>query len=1006
VNLLLKSLELKLTHHLSRERHRFSRHLWLTTGLLIVLAGAFATYTWSEKQIDRANESRHQSFLLADELRQSSDDLTRMARTYVLTADPRFKSAYQSILAIRDGKAARPANYQNVYWDTVLTPGHTPEPAAGPTVALLELMRQAGFTPQEMAKLAQAKANSDQLTATETAAIQRVESTGPQAQADRDHARTMLHDDAYHQAKAAIMLPIQEFYSLVDQRTIRAVESAQTTALLLRLVFVAFSLSLVLMLWQTKKLLRDTLGGTVDEIFDHISRIGRDDLQTPIVVNPKDQSSVLGWLSKTQISLRNIEHERQRAQAMQVDSEAHLRAIVEAEPECIKIVDAQGRLTQMNPAGLTMIEADSLEQVAGRAVIQLIAPEHRDDFNRLHQRVLAGESGQMEFEILGLKGGRRWLETHAVPMLDHGQTVQLAVTRDITDRKRAQEAQRIAATAFESQQGMMITDTARVILRVNKAFTQITGYGAEEAVGQTPRLLKSGRHDGAFYAAMNTSLQQNAGWTGEILNKRKNGEVFPQWLTISAVQDDAGQATHYVATFTDLSESKIAQAQIETLAFYDPLTKLPNRRLLMDRLDQAVSASARHSRRSALLLIDLDNFKMLNDSLGHVEGDLLLVQVTERLHACVREDDTLARLGSDEFVVMLNDLSMNAFTAATQAEAIGEKLRASFEQSFALTHGAHHSTASIGITLFGGDLIQANDQPLKRAELAMFQAKAAGRNVLRFFDAKMQADVSSHAALEADLREAVQKQQFLLHYQAQVVGDGRLTGVEALVRWQHPSRGMVSPAQFIALAESSGLILPIGQWVLDTACLQLTAWASQPDLAHLTVAVNVSARQFQQADFVDSVLATLARTQANPKRLKLELTESMLVNDVEGIIAKMSELKAHGVGFSLDDFGTGYSSLSYLKRLPLDQLKIDQGFVRNIVTDPNDAAIAKMVVALAESLGLAVIAEGVELQAQADFLAHQGCHAYQGYLFSRPLPISAFEAFARGALAAPADAKA
>jgi EAL domain-containing protein (putative c-di-GMP-specific phosphodiesterase class I) len=275
----------------------------------------------------------------------------------------------------------------------------------------------------------------------------------------------------------------------------------------------------------------------------------------------------------------------------------------------------------------------------------------------------------------------------------------------------------------------------------------------------------------------------------------------------------------------------------------------------------------------------------------------------------------------------------------------------------------------------------------------MFQAKAAGRNMLRFFDARMQAEVSAHAALEADLREAVQKQQFLLHYQPQVVGPGRITGVEALVRWQHPQRGMVPPAEFIPRAEESALILPIGQWVLETACAQLAAWANRPALAHLTMAVNVSAHQFRQSDFVDSVLATLARTNANPKRLKLELTESMLIDDVEAVITRMGALKAYGVAFSLDDFGTGYSSLAYLKRLPLDQLKIDQGFVRNIVTDPNDAAIAKMVVVLAESLGLAVIAEGVELQAQADFLAHLGCHAYQGYLFSKPLPLESLEVF-------------
>jgi diguanylate cyclase (GGDEF)-like protein/PAS domain S-box-containing protein len=454
----------------------------------------------------------------------------------------------------------------------------------------------------------------------------------------------------------------------------------------------------------------------------------------------------------------------------------------------------------------------------------------------------------------------------------------------------------------------------------------------------------------------------------------------------------------------DITERKQAQAaqalaisEIDSLAFYDPLTHLPNRRLLMDRLAQALTASIHHARKSALLFVDLDNFKTINDTLGHHQGDALLVQVAQRLKTCVREGDTVARLGSDEFVVMLEDLSENALDAATQVEAVGEKILTTLGQDYPLDNGAHHSTSSIGVTLFDGSMPESSEEPLKRGELAMFKAKAAGRHTLCFFDAQMQADVSAHAALEADLREAVAKRQFLLHYQAQVVGSGRITGVEALVRWQHPQRGVVSPAEFIPLAEASGLILPIGQWVLETACAQLATWASQPALAHLTIAVNVSARQFRQADFVDTVMATLARTRAKPKLLKLELTESMLVDDVEGIIAKMGTLKGIGVGFSLDDFGTGYSSLTYLKRLPLDQLKIDQGFVKNIVTDTNDAAIAKMVIALAESTGLAVIAEGVELQAQADFLAHLGCHAYQGYLFSKPLPLAAFEALAKRA---------
>ena len=678
------------------------------------------------------------------------------------------------------------------------------------------------------------------------------------------------------------------------------------------------------------------------------------------------------------------------------NSEARFRTLIERSPEAT-LVHRLGKILYANPAAVKLFGAASAQELLSKTTPELIHADSQAAQAARMKRIAEGAAAleMVELKFVRFDGQPIEVQIQGTSVAYDGAPAILVSMLDITEHKRAEQELRIAATAFESQQGMTITNAQRVILRVNNAFVKITGYSAEEAVGQNPRLLSSGRHDSAFYAGMTQSLERQGTWQGEIWNRRKNGEVYPEWLTISAVKDEAGLVSHYVAIFNDISERVSAQAQIDSLAFYDPLTRLPNRRLLMDRLDQTLNASTRHARKSALLFVDLDNFKTLNDTLGHFQGDLLLVQVAQRLKTCVREGDTVARLGGDEFVVMLEDLSEDPNEAATQVETVGDKILGAFVPDFTLDQGDHHGTPSIGITLFGGEPLESSDQPLKRAELAMFQAKAAGRNTLRFFDAQMQAKVSAHAALEADLREAVLKRQFLLHYQPQVVGGGRITGVEALVRWQHPQRGMVSPAQFIPLAEDSGLILPIGQWVLETACAQLAAWAHQSERAHLTMAVNVSARQFQQSDFVDSVLATLARTAAPPRQLKLELTESMLVNDVEAIIAKMSELKVKGVGFSLDDFGTGYSSLSYLKRLPLDQLKIDQGFVRNIVTDPNDAAIAKMVVVLAQSMGLAVIAEGVELQAQADFLAHLGCHAYQGYLFSRPLPLDAFEAFAK-----------
>jgi diguanylate cyclase (GGDEF)-like protein/PAS domain S-box-containing protein len=570
--------------------------------------------------------------------------------------------------------------------------------------------------------------------------------------------------------------------------------------------------------------------------------------------------------------------------------------------------------------------------------------------------------------------------------------VTASVNREKLLRGQQMELQ-LAAAAFDTQEAMLITDARGVIVRVNRAFSEITGYSAEEAVGQTPKILQSGRHDADFYRAMWESINRTGGWQGELWDRRKNGEVYPKWLTISAVKDIDGVVTHYVGAHFDISMRKQAEEKIASLAFFDQLTGLPNRTLLLDRLRQGVTASTRNGSYCALLFLDLDKFKALNDTLGHDMGDLLLKQVGERLTGCVRAGDTVARLGGDEFVVMLANLSLNQEDAANQTEIIGEKILAALNRTYQLKDVEYHSTPSIGATVFSGPITEI-EAILKQADLAMYKAKEAGRNTLRFFDPNMEIAVMKRAALEHDLRLAITGSQFLLHYQPQLE-NGRLTGSEALVRWRHPERGMVSPADFIPLAEETGLILPLGHWVLESACAQLAQWASRPALAHLTVAVNVSARQFSQPDFVDQVLKALRHAGANPQRLKLELTESLLVDNVEEVIEKMGALKARGVGFSLDDFGTGYSSLSYLKRLPLDQLKIDQSFVRDVLIDPNDAAIAKTIIALARSLGLTVIAEGVETEAQQNFLASSGCHAYQGYFFSRPLPVAGFDEFAK-----------
>ncbi len=597
-----------------------------------------------------------------------------------------------------------------------------------------------------------------------------------------------------------------------------------------------------------------------------------------------------------------------------------------------------------------------------------------------------------DYRVVGTEGTISWWHVDAQPQkLSNGAILWHGYSADITERKLTEEQLRIAASVYRhTREGIMITDAHKTIINVNDAFSKITGYASDDVIGKSPKLLSSGNHDAAFYAAMWQSIDATGVWEGEIWNRRKNGETYPQHLVITSLKGPDGCVTNYVATLRDNSASRASEEEIRTLAFYDPLTHLPNRRLLVDRLEQALASCARTGNEGAILFIDLDNFKTLNDTLGHDFGDLLLEQVAHRLVACVREDDTVARLGGDEFVVVLEGLSTAAMEAAAQAEAVGEKIMALLSQPYRLGQHEHHSTPSIGITLFNRNQ-QGLDILFKQADIAMYQSKKAGRNTLRFFDPVMQETINARVAIESDLRKALENSQFQLHYQIQVDDSQRALGAEALIRWNHPKRGLVSPVQFIPLAEETGLILPIGQWVLETACAQIHRWQSDTRTRELVLAVNVSAKQFRQIDFVDQVTSAVQRHGINPGLLKLELTESMLQESIEDTIAVMNSLNQLGVRFSLDDFGTGYSSLQYLKRLPLEQLKIDQSFIRDLATDRSDEAIVRTILAMAQSLNLNVIAEGVETEIQRKLLLASGCTKYQGYLFGRPLPIEQFE---------------
>ncbi len=1354
----------------ARSTRQFSLHIWLALGLFIAITIIFVIYVHLEKEVDRNNLARHESLLLTNELRQSSDDLTRMARSYVATRNPVYKQYYQDIIAIRDGHKPRPSTYPIVYWELLLANKQPPRYQQEQSIALLELMRKAGFSAHELQILADAKARIDAQTAIELRAMSIADTSQTNDGSAPNAALSLLFGTEYDAVKGAIMQAINQFYRLIDKRTLDGVHQAEYKADIMRYTLVGFSLCLMITLWNISRALRVILGGPLETVYSQITRLGKGDLNTPIKIRDNQHNSILGWLLETQRNLKHIREERLAIEDAKQQSDARYHKLFEhaqigivlfhPDPESFLIdcnenfcqllgytveevkklrpidvvaqvelekvapaidtikseveliqewqlkrkdnsiftaeilstvmpdgtmismarditarklaedslrrseenlsitlqsigdaviaTDAQGVITRMNPTAERMtgwqlteaigkpltdvfrifhadtrqpsrnpvqivmeqgrvvglanhtvligrygdehqisdsaapirdangnivgvvlvfsdvteryqaIEAlrraderfrttfklipnpvtlqskdgvlidcsDSFCEISGFTREEIIGqpthtlglwfhPEQRETM--LQKLVKDKKIDNYEFVMRRRNGELRVIEFSARFLTTESEPILLAVAHDITQRKEAEELvkqnERFIATLAHNMPGMVshwtkdlrcnfankeyqrwsgknlselhdatpqdimgetlskvnepymhaalagneqsveriiknsegrnlyvwmqfipdisngimegiflvmldITErkqaelalqdsvqhtqaildnmfdgvitinTKGIIQSFNKAACSIFGYDQQDILGKNVTLLMpkhfQQQHEN-FLQHHNNSLDVEVGNTlREVEGKRKSGEVFPMSLSISKIL--RGGTVTFVGLVRDISQQRHDEEEIYRLAFYDPLTNLPNRRLLFDRLQQAILTSCRTDQHGALMFLDLDHFKQLNDSLGHDVGDILLQQVAARLQACVREGDSVARMGGDEFVMLIESLSIYPNEAATQAEGIAHKILAALSKPYTLREHTYVITPSIGIVVF---LHQHDnlDELIKKADVAMYQAKTAGRNNARFFDPTMQAAASVRVALERSMRIALERQEFVLHYQLQVNGKGKPTGVEALVRWNHREHGMVSPAAFIPLAEETGMILTLGQWVLETACAQLVEWSKKSATSQWTMSVNVSASQFAQPAFVANVDKALKKTEANPRLLKLELTESMLVKDVEDVIVKMHEIKALGVTFSLDDFGTGYSSLAYLKRLPLDQLKIDQTFVRDLLSDPNDAAIAKTIIALGHSLNLKVIAEGVETIEQHQALMTMGCDAYQGYYFARPVAI-------------------
>lgn len=702
-----------------------------------------------------------------------------------------------------------------------------------------------------------------------------------------------------------------------------------------------------------------------------------------IVLAMLKQSTLLREHDLLKIATRNLE-----------ESERQKHLILRAFPDLVWLKDADGVYRMCNPAFERFFGARESE-ILGKTDFDFFEPEQVRFFRLKDQEAIASEQPiqNEEWMTSAINGSRLLFETIKTPLRDRNGKILgvLGVARDITEREHASRQLALVNFALNHvKEAAYLADEQGYFHYVNDEACRVLGHPRDELLKLRVIDIDADVTQPEQWQAHWDQLKTHKTMTFESRHMAHDGTMFP--VEINANYFEFSGQPYVLGLVRDITERKQVERQIRDLAYFDALTRLPNRRLLMDRLGHALIASDRSREFGALMILDLDHFKTLNDTQGHDVGDRLLVEVARRLTANVRQQDSVCRLGGDEFVVLLEDLGPDEQHAATQAEIIAEKVRFALNQPYSLNvNGSKfHSTTSIGLTLFRGQEASV-DMLLKQADVALYQAKDAGRNLVRFFNPAMQAAIDSRMAMEGALRQALDKGEFRLYYQPQVNQDGDLIGAEALLRWLPANREMVSPAEFVPLAEETGLVLPIGQWVLGTACAQLKAWERDPRTQSLQMSVNVSARQFHQPDFVDTVQFILVSSGINPARLKLELTESVVLENVDAVVSRMQQLNALGVSFCLDDFGTGYSSLSYLKRLPLDQVKIDQSFVRDVTEDPNDAAIVRAIMAMSRSLGLQVVAEGVETQAQRDFLLQNDCKAYQGFLFCEPVPIEAWE---------------
>ncbi len=1157
---------------LRQKNSLFIKNLLQTTVAFILFSISFIIYVYSEKQIDAANELRLNSYKLAGELRQSSDDLTRMVRTYAVTGNILYKKHYQEILDIRNGIKPRPYDYQNIYWDLVSLNDKRPRPFSNQTISLLDMMAQARFTTEEFEKLREAKNNSDTLTKTEFEAIKLLEAKGSVEQKinNREKAIEMLYDLKYHDAKASIMRPLEEFDQLMEQRTDSVVNKTIMIALILRIIFIIMGAFFFFMLWRLYRTVHMILGSSVDNLHSQITRIGQGDFSVPIHVDVKMKNSVLGWLGEMQAMLMELIANNERLKNLYVALSQCNQAIVRSKNEealfpilChdaihfggmkmawigmadesnnhLSVVNFYGDgsdylegisiaidpsdITSHGPTGhaflfdepfwcqdfqnnpmtalwhergkkygwrssaalplhrngkvvgvftlyskdvnafdepvqqllkeMTMdisYALDSFEREQARKEMEDSLAEKNNllssiidnspvrifwkdkDLNYLGCNLVfakdAGEKdsssviGKNDFELCWkdqaelyrtddrrvmeshnsklffeepqttVSGEVIWLSTSKTPLYNKQNEVIgiVGLYEEITTRKNAEIALKesqeyLKSIIINEPECVKLVGPDGKLIDMNPAglaMLEVDTLQEAQNYSLTSFLLPQWR--APFIGILRSVMQgENANLEFEIQGARGTH----RWLETNAVpmHDSEGNITMLLGITRDVTERKANEKRIDYLANFDSLTGLPNRMQLDIRIKDLLSLARRHKQEFAIMFLDLDHFKDINDTLGHTIGDKLLVNSSHRLKSILREEDTLARMGGDEFIILLPKIDMNGVSQVAQ------KLLDTFKKPFDIDGNELSISVSIGIALYPNDGLDF-DTLYKNADTAMYRAKKEGRNSFYFFTEEMQKNSIRHLELSNALRHALERNQFQLHYQPQFSTEKRtIIGAEALLRWHHPEFGNISPAEFIPMAEENGTILSIGEWVLRTAVKSAKQWMNE-GMEPIIMAINLSAIQFRAHNLPDLVANILKETGLPPEYLELELTEGVAMQDPQRAISMMNEIHSKGVRMSIDDFGTGYSSLSYLKKFNIYKLKIDQSFIRDINVDPEDKAIVAAIISMAKSLGLQTIAEGVETIGQLDYLHEQGCDEIQGYYFSKPLSIEEFEAF-------------